>query len=257
MKTTTTALAAGSSSSTMPALTFNHGTGSGPAVANFLAEYRRGLAVQPTSILIVEAHMKHTPSSVQIAGDAALVSRVATHLQAANIHSQRDRQSGGEGHGSRDVMRAFKGVPIAAMSVQTNGADPRSALALGQALAPLRQAGTLILGSGVPSFHNFGLLRPGMEQERKRHTAAFSAWLRRAVATADADTRMRTLAAWRSAPSAESCHPGHDTHFTPTLVVAGACLGLPGRPVHQESQALILPMLAADEAKHLHHFEFS
>ena len=243
----------------MPALAFNHGSGSGSAVTDFLQTYAQLLPQAPTGILVVEAHMKHeTSQPVQIVGDSALAARVAGCLHAQEIPSRlspADSRHPRGAHGIDDATLAFKSVPLVAISVAANGADARQSLSCGQALAPLREQGVLILGSGVPAFHNFDLLRHG-PKEVERVTAAFGGWLTDVLAIEDSQARLQALSKWQeAAPSAQQCHPGHDTHFSPTLVVAGACLE-PGLPVHASTHRNIIPEAGPEGWPLMRHFEF-
>jgi len=241
----------------MPALAFNHGSGSGSGVTDFLQAYSQLLPQAPTGILVVEAHMKHeTSQPVQIVGDSALAARVAACLQVQGIPS-RLSPAGSQprgAHGIDDATLAFQSVPLVAISVAANGADARQSLSCGQALAPLREQGVLILGSGVPAFHNFDLLRHG-PKEVERVTAAFGGWLTDVLAIEDSQARLQALSKWQEADSAQQCHPGHDTHFSPTLVVAGTCLE-PGRPVHASTHRNIIPEAGPGGWPLMRHFEF-
>jgi len=83
-------------------------------------------------------------------------------------------------------------------------------------LAPLRDEGVFILGSGM-SFHSFGSWRAGTSFE---DSVAFDGWLQRA-ATAARDVRTKLLQGWASAPGGRVAHPQED-HLLPLMVVAGA-----------------------------------
>ena len=62
-------------------------------------------------------------------------------------------------------------IPIYQVSLQ-HSYDPAAHFALGRAIAPLRDDGVLIVGSGL-SYHNLRLFGPGA----KAPSAAFDAWL--------------------------------------------------------------------------------
>ena len=106
-------------------------------------------------------------------------------------------------------------VPVVQMSLQA-GLDPAQHLAAGAALAPLRDEGVLIIGSGM-SFHNMrGFGNPQAEAPSRE----FDRWLDGA-ATADADKRTELLSRWAEAPHAKLCHP-REEHLLPMMVAAGA-----------------------------------
>ena len=93
--------------------------------------------------------------------------------------------------------------------------DVESALRLGQALAPLRDRGVAILGSGSLT-HNLREAR--VTREPEDYAKAFAAWARSAVLAGNIDA----LRDYRShAPSALRAHPT-DEHYLPLLVAAGA-----------------------------------
>jgi aromatic ring-opening dioxygenase catalytic subunit (LigB family) len=115
-------------------------------------------------------------------------------------------------------------MPVLQLSM-LHSLDPAAHIALGRALAPLRDEGVLIVGSGL-SYHNL----PAMLSQDPEHLAAaraFDAWLTEAV-EADPGERERRLVAWAAAPGARASHPRED-HLLPLMVAAGAAGADPGR----------------------------
>ena len=94
--------------------------------------------------------------------------------------------------------------------------DAAEHLALGRALAPLRDEGVLLIGSGM-SFHN---LRIFGSARAKAVSEEFDPWLREA-AKAEPAERDRRLVEWQKAPAARAAHP-REEHLLPLMVVAGA-----------------------------------
>jgi len=88
-------------------------------------------------------------------------------------------------------------------------------LALGRALAPLRDEGVFIVGSGM-TFHNLRAFGPQSGQAAE----AFDGWLREAVSLPQAERDAR-LTDWTKAPAARQAHP-REEHLIPLMVVAGA-----------------------------------
>ena len=106
-------------------------------------------------------------------------------------------------------------VPVLQLSLKA-GLDPQEHLALGRALAPLRDEGVLIVGSGL-SYHNlreFGARAQGASQ-------AFDQWLQDAVVAASPAERAARLVGWEAAPSARRAHP-REEHLLPLMVAVGA-----------------------------------
>jgi aromatic ring-opening dioxygenase catalytic subunit (LigB family) len=237
----------------MPVVFAPHGGGPWPFVdigfpkkeVDALAEYLRSLRAlpktPPKALLVVSAHWEagvptvmtnaHPPilydyygfpeESYRITwpapGDPALAARVQELLAAAKIESASDDQRGFD-HGTFIPFKLTypeANVPAIQLSLQA-GLDPEEHLAIGRALAPLRDEGVFILGSGM-SFHN---LRAFRDPRAVPVAEAFDAWLREA-ATAPPAERDRRLAKWTDAPSARVVHP-REEHLLPLMVVAGA-----------------------------------
>jgi 4,5-DOPA dioxygenase extradiol len=128
------------------------------------------------------------------------------------------------------LMYPGAGVPVVQLSIQGH-LDPVRHLALGEALAPLRQEGVLVMGSGG-AVHPLGdpTLALGDGYPTDRRAIAFNDWLDRAVTAGDAESLVsyRTLA-----PSAVHAQPYPD-HFMPLLTALGAAgPGAKGTRIHQ------------------------
>lgn len=152
-------------------------------------------------------------------GDAALAERVATLIADAGLPVAHDNQRGLD-HG---VFIPFMLIdpkaelPVVQLSLR-EGLDPAEHLALGRALAPLRDEGVLIVGTGM-SFHNMRRFRRD-NAALDADSVAFDDWLTDAVAL-PAGARTTALMAWEQAPSARASHP-EEEHLLPLHVVAGA-----------------------------------
>lgn len=99
--------------------------------------------------------------------------------------------------------------------------DPRDVAAIGRALAPLRDRGVLLLGSGGV-VHNLRLARLDRKEGPVDEWALrFDAWVRERVARRD----VAELAGYRArAPHAELAAPDSD-HFDPLFFALGAARG--------------------------------
>ncbi len=93
---------------------------------------------------------------------------------------------------------------------------------MGRALAPLRDEGVLILGSGS-SFHN---LRKFGRPDAVEPSRQFDTWLESSV-TLPRAAREERLRNWKLAPGGVQCHP-REEHLLPLHVVAGAAGDDPG-----------------------------
>ena len=151
-------------------------------------------------------------------GSPALAARVRALLEAAGFPSAEDAERGFD-HGTFVPLKVTwpeARIPTIQLSLVA-GLDPETHLRLGRALAPLRDEGVLIVGSGM-SYHN---LREMFDRERAIPVAeAFDAWLQDAVARPPAE-RDAALAAWTQAPGGRRAHP-REEHLIPLHVIAGA-----------------------------------
>jgi aromatic ring-opening dioxygenase catalytic subunit (LigB family) len=150
-------------------------------------------------------------------GNPELAARVANLLKQANLHSAVSPSRGFD-HGvfvPLKVAFPHAEIPVVTLSLATS-LDPALHLAAGRALAPLRDEGVLIVGSGM-SFHN---LRAYLRPETPERARAFDSWLTSAVES-PASQRDTLLSNWRAAPFAAFAHP-REEHLIPLLVAAGA-----------------------------------
>ncbi len=151
-------------------------------------------------------------------GSPELAARVRTLLEHAGFASAEDAARGYD-HGTFIPLKVVwpeAKIPTIQLSlVATLDADTH--IRLGKALAPLRDEGVLIVGSGM-TYHN---LRELFDRDTAVPVAeAFDAWLQAATTAAPA-ARDAALTAWESAPGARRAHP-REEHLIPLMVVAGA-----------------------------------
>jgi aromatic ring-opening dioxygenase catalytic subunit (LigB family) len=122
-------------------------------------------------------------------------------------------------------------VPIVQLSL-LNDLSPERHLAIGRALAPLRDEGVLIVGSGM-TFHNLGQMRGGGSNQTLRASLMFNDWLTDTVELADARARADRLTKWAHAPGGRFSHP-REEHLLPLMVAAGAAGDDPGKHIYFE-----------------------
>ena len=156
-------------------------------------------------------------------GDPELAERVAGLLSQAGLPAGLSANRGFD-HGVFVPLKvAFPEakIPVVTLSLAAS-LDPALHLAAGRALAPLRDQGVLIVGSGM-SFHN---LRAYLRPDTSERARAFDSWLTRAVESPAAE-RIALLTGWREAPFAAFAHP-REEHLIPLMVAAGAGGDAPG-----------------------------
>ncbi len=224
-------------------------------MAAFLKGMAATLPQRPEAILVISAHWLESGFNVTSAprpeliydyygfpphtyalrypasGEPRLASRIAELLGQANLASHADPSRGFDHGMFIPLMLMFPDadIPVVQVSLRRD-LDPALHLQAGRALAPLRDEGILILGSGM-SFHNmrgYGDPRFGPISDQ------FDAWLTAAV-QAEAGERQRLLVDWAQAPAARLSHPPRaEEHLLPLMVVAGAAPDQPGQRVFSD-----------------------
>lgn len=150
-------------------------------------------------------------------GSPQLAARVRDLLHGAALPARLDEARGYD-HGTFVPLYAMypdADVPVLQLSLR-RGYDPRTHIAAGRALAPLRNEGVLIIGSGS-SYHNLHEMGPAAHDASK----AFDDWLYASLSEPDPDRRSERLAEWHRAPAARIAHPRED-HLIPLMVAVGA-----------------------------------
>lgn len=240
-------------STRMPVVFLPHGGGPWPFVDMgidrpghaALAVYLRGVAMVPNTppraVLVISAHWEEPvatvtsgvspplyfdyygfpPASYQITwpapGSPALAERVRTLLAAAGFATAADPARGFD-HGTFVPLKLTypnADIPVVQLSL-LRGLDPAAHVAMGTALAPLRDEGVFIIGSGM-TFHNLPMFT---DPRSAAVSQTFDTWLQQA-ATAVPEKRNQQLTSWTSAPAARAAHP-REEHLLPLMVIAGA-----------------------------------
>ncbi len=112
-------------------------------------------------------------------------------------------------------LRAQGDIPVLQVSMP-HDLDAAGALRMGQALAPLREQGVLVVGSGSLTHNLYEVFRG--HPDDPEYAQAFADWVRDAVARRDIDA----LRDYRNhAPHAARAHPTEE-HYLPLLVALGA-----------------------------------
>jgi aromatic ring-opening dioxygenase catalytic subunit (LigB family) len=150
-------------------------------------------------------------------GSPQTAERVRDLLKQAGLAVRLDAVRGFD-HGTYAPLAVIypdAGVPVLQLSMK-HGYDPADHIAVGRALAPLRDEGILILGSGL-SYHNLRAFGPVARDP----SAAFDRWLQETLVASAPAERVARLMRWDSAPAARAAHPRED-HLVPLMVVVGA-----------------------------------
>jgi aromatic ring-opening dioxygenase catalytic subunit (LigB family) len=210
-------------------------------LATYLENVRALPPAPPKALLVISAHWEERVPTVMTSprppmlydyygfpaasyeiqwpapGEPQLAARVQELLGKAGFPTATDSTRGFD-HGTFVPLKLTypdAHIPTIQLSLKA-GLDPEEHLAIGRALAPLRDEGVFIIGSGM-TFHN---LRQFRDPRSRPVAETFDAWLREA-ATRDAAERDRALASWSTAPAAREAHP-REEHLIPLMVIAGA-----------------------------------
>lgn len=252
-----------------PALFVSHGAPTFPLTdapaRAFLEGMAERLPERPRAILVVSAHWETSTPSVTTddvnatihdffgfpkelydirypaPGSAWLVHRVAALIEGAG--GAVTRQAGrGLDHGAwvpLSLVYPQADVPVVQLSVQTQ-AGPEYHYRLGRLLAPLRDEGVLIVGSGsfTHDLSSFGEYRGALHAPAPAWVDTFADWMSDAI---DED-RVADLIAYRvKAPNAVRNHPTEE-HLLPLFVALGAGAGGKSEHLHRSTTHGVLRM---------------
>ncbi len=231
---------------TLPTLFLSHGSplhaldagGAGPAWEALAASLPR-----PRALLVASAHWETTlpmltggerletihdfsgfPPELyrlryDVAGAPELAARAAQLLKDAG-HTPAINGCRGIDHGAwvpLKWMYPARDIPVVQLSVQT-ALGAAHHLGVGEALAPLRDEGVLVIGSGHVTHNLRDWVGHRGDPQPADYVVQFSAWLNERLARGAHDE----LIAWQDrAPSAMRAHPTAE-HFLPLFVALGA-----------------------------------
>lgn len=193
-------------------------------------EFTVSSAAQPGMVYDYYNFPEHTYSIRYAApGDPALAARVRELAGAAGI-TVGDDPARGFDHGTFSMMQPIRpeaDLPVVSLSMK-QGYDPAAHLALGRALAPLRDEGVVIMGSGL-TYHNLRVFDARAAEPSRQ----FDAWLRHALLSLAPDERVAEVLRWEAAPAARAAHPRED-HLIPLMVALGAAGADPGTCIYSQ-----------------------
>lgn len=238
---------------TMPVVFVPHGGGPMPLLGDVnhreLTRFMQSLAAdlpRPSAIVVITAHWEEEqvsicsspapgmlfdyygfpPESYEFSypapGHPALANQIQQLLQEQRIDARLDNQRAYD-HGTfvpLMLLYPAADIPVVQMSLLAS-LDPAAHIAIGKALAPLRQQGVLIIGSGM-SFHN---MRAFFSNEPSVHgkSETFDRWLTETLTDESLSNEQREahLKQWAEAPQGRFSHP-REEHLLPLHVCFGA-----------------------------------
>jgi 4,5-DOPA dioxygenase extradiol len=193
---------------------------------------------RPRAIVVVSAHWEEKPISIGAVtplpliydfynfpekfyrlqypspGAPEVAQRIRGLLAGANI-AHVDEPARGLDHGTYiPLLCMYPEADVPVLQISLPSEDPTELLAMGQALAPLRREGVLVIGSGFLT-HN---LRALALRETPGWAHDFDAWTADVLVRCDLDALLDYK---QRAPGVREALPTHE-HFVPVIVAAGA-----------------------------------
>ncbi len=229
----------------IPAIFLSHGApplADDPLWTRQLAQWSSDMP-KPSAVLVVSAHWEEDPLTIgatttvplyydfwgfpqkyyevrySAPGAPALAAAVRRLLADGGYSSQDDPRRGLDHGAYVPLVEMFPDADVPTLQISMPTLDPRQLYEIGRLLAPLRDQGVLIIGSGF-STHNLREMRmdrpaydppPSWSEE-------FDDWLARQVAANEIDALIDFE---RKAPAAGIAHPRTE-HFAPLFVTLGA-----------------------------------
>ena len=231
----------------MPALYLTHGAPplmDDPIWPSELAAWSADLP-RPTAILVVSAHWESNPLTIgatttvplfydfsgfprkyyevtyEAPGAPWLADRVRKLM--SDVTPVADDPERGLDHGAYvPLLAMYPNADIPVLQISMPSEDPRVLLEVGRRLAPLRDEGVLIMGSGFMT-HSFAAINKHVRTGGTGLESAiveFDQWAAEALAKNDLDTLLNYR---NTAPAVTYAHPTVD-HFVPLFVALGAAL---------------------------------
>ncbi|MDP2312187.1 MAG: class III extradiol ring-cleavage dioxygenase [Pseudomonadota bacterium] len=229
----------------MPALFVSHGDpplAADPVWTSELIQWGAAIG-RPTAILIVSAHWERRPVTIGATttvplrhdfkgfpdrylraqypapGAPALAERVRALLEATGERVDENPERGLDHGAYVPLMFLAPSFDVPVLQISLPAIVPAPVYALGRALAPLRDEGVLLIGSGSMTYNP----RDGYQKATPPWAVEFDTWAGAALARGDIDA----LLAVEKAPAVKRAHPRLD-HYAPLWFAAGAAADMPG-----------------------------
>ncbi len=220
-----------------------------------LVDVRRELGETPRAILMISGHWEAHRFLVSSAarppmvydyggfpehtyrirydapGSPALADQVRVMLERGGMATGLDPQRGFD-HGTFSLMHTMypeANMPLVQLALRSDF-DPAAHMRVGELIAPLRDEGVVIVGSGF-SFHDTMAMRSGTGAAPSE---MFDRWLNDTLVVASPDERRERVIHWEQAPAARAAHPRED-HLLPLMVAVGAAGDDVGTRVYHQS----------------------
>ena len=196
---------------------------------------------KPDSILMVSAHWEQRPTTLAAThtvplfydfygfperyyqtrypapGAPRLAARVRELLRQGGVATADDPERGLDHGAYVPLVPMYPGADVPVLQMSMPVLDPRELFELGRLLAPLRDEGVLIFGSGFLTHNMRYAFRPGIPVWARE----FDAWAAEALERLDVDALIDFQ---RRAPAPQLALPTWE-HYAPVLVAAGAAAG--------------------------------
>ncbi len=196
---------------------------------------------RPKNVLMVSAHWEERPATLGATrpvplvydfygfperyyqtkypapGAADLASRVRDLLRAHGMPTADDADRGLDHGAYVPLVAMYPEADVPVLQISMPGLDAHELFRMGQALAPLRDEGTLVFGSGFLTHNMRYAFRPGIPGWAKE----FDTWAKETIGRLDVDSLVDFRA---RAPGVELALPTWE-HYAPLLVAVGALGG--------------------------------
>ena len=254
---------------TLPALFLSHGAPTLAIDPSPARDFLRGLGAmlpRPRAILVVSAHHDQPRAAITAApnpptihdfgdfgeelrrmrypapGDPDLARAIADRLAAAGFPTALDPARGFDHGAWVPLSLAYPAADVTLIQLSIDStASPETLFRLGQALAPLRDEGVLIIASGSLTHDLHAVRALGFDPVAPTPdwVSAFADWIEARMAAGDTAA---LLAARDRAPFGRRNHPTPE-HLQPLFVAMGAGGGAgASRPLHRSTTYGVLAM---------------
>lgn len=229
----------------MPVVFLSHGApplADDPQWTAQLADWS-GSMPKPSSVLMVSAHWENDPLTISATrtvplyydfwgfpqryyevkypapGAPGLATEVERLLGDAGHEVHRDEERGLDHGAYVPLVEMYPEADVPVLQVSMPTLDPTELFLIGQRLAPLRDQGVLIVGSGF-STHNLREMdwHAGPDGHPPNWSVEFDDWLDQMVSSSEVDALINFE---HSAPAAALAHPRTE-HFAPLFISLGA-----------------------------------